>query len=178
MNQMVDEPLRTIFSRLDAVYANGEVLLTHALERGERGDTLADFIHFEIKDIAGHLAAGETSEAARLASDALNTARGELNAVARAMERLRAADSAEHVLRAADAAYHGGESRIAERIEPGERGDTLADFIHFEIMDVTAGSKQPAMDAFVAIKAGVRELDSCIHELEHMVYAPRSRPQP
>ena len=75
------------------------------------------------------------------------------------------------ILSAANSAYQLGELRIDEDIPRGERGDTLADFIAFEIREVTQGVDDidAAKDkALRAMNVALEHLQGVIHEIEKL----------
>lgn len=158
------EPLRSILLSVDAAYASGELALAQRLPRGERGDTLADFIHLEISDVVQ--GCDDASEAAQEALRSLERAERELQMVADRILLLPAHASVEEVLKAVDLAYHNGEGRIAEDLPTGERGDTLAEFIRSEIIEVCEDEVAPARCAWGAIDDGCEDLKNCIQALE------------
>lgn len=81
------------------------------------------------------------------------------------------------VLRTVNAAYCGGEGRIDEKLERGERGDGLADFIAVELSEVCErnvcdeeSTEEVAMVALGAMERARKELDDVCSALMGVVY--------
>ena len=121
-----------------AYYRNspGRVSLAEHVELGERNDSLADFIHSELRDVTS-LIRGKVmpvDEAIGEAQSALNIASNELQLVAKALQELEIVlpqAGLDAVLACINESYYGGEMRLDEELGPGERGDTLADYLSY-----------------------------------------------
>lgn len=75
------------------------------------------------------------------------------------------------ILNTVNTSYNGGEGRINESLPPGARGDTLADFLAFEIRDVCQGEINPQdmlMAARQAVLKAKEELDDVYLALEKL----------
>ena len=74
-----------VLAAADAAYYNGELRLTEDLARGERGDTLAEFIVIEIREVSE----GTEGEAVfEVALAAMERARDELSKVCEAIRSI------------------------------------------------------------------------------------------
>lgn len=75
------------------------------------------------------------------------------------------------ILKTINESYHGGECRIDENLPPGERGDTLADFLASEVREVCQGKSNAAemLDAAKrSVGRAVAELESVFDALEEL----------
>jgi hypothetical protein len=73
------------------------------------------------------------------------------------------------ILSAANRGYEMGELRIDEDLPRGERGDTLAEFVAFEIREVTQGIEDISAakeETLRAMNVALTQLQDVIHEIE------------
>lgn len=73
--------------------------------------------------------------------------------------------SVQQLLDIADAHYAGGETRIADVLPVGTRGDLLADFIASEINEVSMGAECPQQIVIAALSKAVLQLHDVINAL-------------
>lgn len=72
------------------------------------------------------------------------------------------------LLSSIDTGYSNGESRLAEDLPSGARGDGLADFIAVEIREVCEGEADENLEAvaLAALDSAVRQLQDAISAVE------------
>lgn len=80
--------LKPILSAVNEAYERGEGQIDQDLERGERGDTLAEFIAIEIREVTEGCEDVESTQESALR--AMQTALSELQEVVSALESLEA----------------------------------------------------------------------------------------
>ncbi len=85
-----NEFLKSILSAVNEAYEGGEGRIDEDLSRGQRGDTLAEFIAIEIREVTEGCESFESTQEAAL--NAMQTALMELQGVISALESLESPD--------------------------------------------------------------------------------------
>ena len=171
MTHTISHQTQQILEAVNRAYNDGEGRINENLEPGERGDSLADFLRLEIIDVTR----GE-ADPQEAAADAIASARAQLRDCLAVIEDADGLETAEEILTTLNAEYEDGELALDEDLERGERGDTLADFLHFEIKDVARDEPEPVQPVMDALKTAIDELEAVMEVIQRLEPAEDHEP--
>ncbi|WP_455233132.1 hypothetical protein [Geopseudomonas aromaticivorans] len=173
MTTTISPQTQQILDAVNRAYYDGEARINEHLELGERADSVADFLRIEIIDVTR----GE-ADPQEAAADAIASALIQLRECLAVVEDVNGLETAEEILATLNAVYEDGELDLHEDLERGERGDTLADFLHFEIKDVSRGEDEPLPRVWDALNTTIGELEMVLETIQALELVEDLEPAP